>query len=520
MRIRSAASLLLRVLLFAPVSVFGQQVPLVNWTVPPPRGDFAMHGGVTTMTDVTSGIGFVGIQPCRVADTRGNGAPIQGGIFPNGGQRTWDLTGLCGIPAGTDAISANFSVVSPAGTPLGAFLLAWPTGQPAPPTAVMTYGPGATVISNAAIVPLGPGEQLNVNVSHSTHVILDVNGYFTDQYNAGRQFVAANVFDGGAAILGANFSAVAGSHGVGGFEGGAGLVYGVQGEIGTNALADSAGVHGIASGNLTTFGVFGESRSVSTGGGVRGSDWESSVGATYGVLGEGHSANLNSAAIYGFAFQGTGNAGIFVNVGAGSSYLATKVSGVSYGLYTDQKIRGGALEIVGAPKNFVAPHPEDPGLEIRYASVESPTVDVYFRGTASLVNGIARIEVPDHFRFTAREGTYMTTLTPVGNAVVLSVESEGPEGIVVRGSGGARFHYVVWAERAEIVGYEPVVRNTAFTPEALEKGGGPERLPESTRALLVRNGTLHPDGTYNLETARARGWMIPERLDREKRAFR
>jgi hypothetical protein len=515
MRILSATPLVSRLLLLlAPVSLLGQQIPLVNWTVPPYRGGTAAQGGLTTMTDVTPGIGFVGIQPCRVADTRGNGAPITGGIFANGAQRTWDLTGLCGIPAGTNAISANFSVVSPAGTPLGAFLLAWPTGQPAPPTAIMTYGPGATVISNAAVVPLGSGEQLNVNVSHSTHVILDVNGYFTSVYNAGTQFVAVSSVGGGAAIIGQNNSAAAGSHAVGGFAGGAGVVHGVQGEVGPNALADSSGVHGIANANLPVFGVFGESRGISSGGGVRGSDSESSVGATYGIFGEGHSADLNSAAVYGFAFQGTGNAGLFVNIGAGSSFIATRIGGVNYGLYTAQKIRGGSLDIVGAPKNFVAPHPEDPGLEIRYASVEAPTVDVYFRGTASLVNGVARIEVPDHFRFTAREGTYMTTLTPVGSAVALSVEEEGPAGIVVRGSGGARFHYVVWAERAEIVGYEPVVRNTTFTPEALEKGGGPQMLPESTRSLLVRNGTLHPDGTYNVETARARGWTIPERPDR------
>jgi hypothetical protein len=304
---------------------------------------------------------------------------------------------------------------------------------------------------------------------------------------------------------------------VGGFAGGAGVVHGVQGEIGATALADSSGVHGISNANLAAFGVFGESRGISSGGGVRGSDSESSVGATYGVFAEGHSADLNSAAVYGFAFQGTGNAGLFVNIGAASSFIATRVGGINYGLYTDQRIRGGSLDIVGLPKNFVAPHPEDPGLEIRYASVEAPTVDVCFRGTASLVNGSASIEVPDHFRYTAREGTYMTTLTPVGRPAALWVEQEGPDGIAVRGSGSARFHYVVWAERAEIVGYEPVVKNTTFTPEALEKAGGPQTLPASTRGLLVRNGTLHPDGTYDLETARALGWMIPERLHQSAR---
>ncbi len=140
------------------------------------------------MTDVSPGIGFVAMQPCRIADTRGNGAPIQGGIFENGEARNWTLTGLCGIPAGTDAVSVNFSVTGSPGTiPAGSFLLAWPTGQPPPPTAIMTYGPGQT-ISNAAIVSLNASGQMTVNVSGSTHVILDVNGYFSDRYNPGVPF--------------------------------------------------------------------------------------------------------------------------------------------------------------------------------------------------------------------------------------------------------------------------------------------------------------------------------------------
>ena len=44
---------------------------------------------------------------------------------------------------------------------------------------------------------------------------------------------------------------------------------------------------------------------------------------------------------------------------------------------------------------------------------------------------------------------------------------------------------------------------TTFTPGLLERGGGPGKLPESTRALLVKNGTLNRDGSYNVETARA-----------------
>lgn len=128
---------LMFVILTAPFCtglLVAQDIPLHNWTVPP----FARSssGGITTMTDVTPPRAFIGIQPCRVADTRGNGAPITGGIFADSEQRTWDVTGICGIPAGADAISVTFTVVSPVGTPLGAFLLAWPTGQAAPPTAI------------------------------------------------------------------------------------------------------------------------------------------------------------------------------------------------------------------------------------------------------------------------------------------------------------------------------------------------------------------------------------------------
>jgi hypothetical protein len=366
-------------------------------------------------------------------------------------------------------------------------------------------------IANAAVVPAGTNGGVTVIAGVSgTNLIIDINGYFPLAYGGGNFLAALTRNDGGPAILGQNTSETAGSHDVGGFEGAAGIVHGVQGEIGPNALADSSGVHGITNSNFVAFGVFGETKT-NAGGGVRGSDAPSAVGATYGVFGESHSADLNAAAVFGFAFQATGNAGIFVNTGVGTTFLATRISGVGYGVYTDQKIRGGSLDIVGAPKNFVAPHPEDPGLEIRYASVEAPTVDVYFRGTASLVNGFARIEVPDHFRFTAREGTYMTTLTPVGRPIALSVEEEGPSGIVVTGSGDVRFHYVVWAERAEIVDYKPVTRNVTFTPEALERAGGPAALPETTLSLLVGNGTLNADGTYNLATARARGWEIPEK---------
>jgi hypothetical protein len=160
---------------FPPRAALAQEIE--NWSAPPtwspPRA-----AGIGTMS-TSSPLPFIPITPCRVADTRGNGAPIQGGIFTNSQSRNWTVAGVCGVVGGAAAVSVNFTVTgSPPTIPQGAFLLAFATGDPPPPTAIMTYGPTQT-ISNAAVVPLSAAAgQMTVNVSHSTHVIMDVNGYY------------------------------------------------------------------------------------------------------------------------------------------------------------------------------------------------------------------------------------------------------------------------------------------------------------------------------------------------------
>jgi hypothetical protein len=513
-------------------------IPLADWAVPTYRASSA-SGGLTTMADVTPGVGFVGIQPCRVADTRGNGAPIQGGIFANSAQRTWDLTGLCGLPAGTDAISANFTVVAAGGIPAGSFLLAWPTGQAPPPTAIMTYGPGQ-IISNAAIVPLGPGEQLNVNVSGSTHIVMDVNGYFTDQYNSGNQFrVNASVAAGGA-ILGVNSSAVDLSAGVRGDSSPTtGRTFGVWGETASSGLL-GAGVVGVASAaSGLSVGTWGQTLSATDGAiGVFG-DAPRTTGRTYGVWGQTSSTDsvVGAAGVFGvdadgvtFGHSFAGRAGVrgesrfFSGVkgltenGIGvrgsvmasdgipfaSGYLGYFFDiGSYYGVYSqgNAHVQG---TFTASMKSFVQPHPTDPTKEIRYVSLEGPNSEVYFRGTAQIEQGVTRIPVPDYFRMVASPHSYSTLVTPVGGMASVAVLSEGEDGIVVEASRNVRIHYVVYAEREAAPQSSPIVPNVNFRP-------APERdlladQPEGFRTLLIRNGTLNPDGTVNMETARRLGW--------------
>ncbi len=68
-----------RILLFvsaglalSPIVRADGDVPLRNWTVPPYRVSSA-GGGMSPMVDVSPGIGFVAVTPCRIVDTRGGG---------------------------------------------------------------------------------------------------------------------------------------------------------------------------------------------------------------------------------------------------------------------------------------------------------------------------------------------------------------------------------------------------------------------------------------------------------------
>lgn len=118
-------------------------VPVENWTVPP----YTEPAGFTTMTDVTRPHVFVGIQPCRLVDTRaGSGFPAGFGApsLSPGVPRTFDLdNGPCpGLPAGIDAYSLNVTVVNPSGP---GHLVIYPQGGAQPVVSSINYVGGQTL---------------------------------------------------------------------------------------------------------------------------------------------------------------------------------------------------------------------------------------------------------------------------------------------------------------------------------------------------------------------------------------
>jgi hypothetical protein len=134
----------------------------------------------TAAAGATPALVFIAMTPCRLVDTR----PEQG---KTGAWGPPSLTGFsqrdfpiptnptCGIPAGAQAYSLNFTV-TPGGGPVS-FLSAWPTGTAYPGVSTLNDPQGVT-IANAAIVPAGTNGSITVVTGEPTHLIIDINGYY------------------------------------------------------------------------------------------------------------------------------------------------------------------------------------------------------------------------------------------------------------------------------------------------------------------------------------------------------
>ena len=131
-------------------------------------------GYITDIAEpVVSGVGlFVPVAPSRFYDSR----------FPphsiHAGQSTVTVP-LAGsslsVPPGAGAISIN--ITSDQATGAG-FVTAYPTDGTFPLASNLNYV-AATPVANAALIKLSAAGTLNTFVNVATHVIIDVNGYFT-----------------------------------------------------------------------------------------------------------------------------------------------------------------------------------------------------------------------------------------------------------------------------------------------------------------------------------------------------
>jgi len=122
-----------------------------------------------------SGLTFVPVTPCRVADTRNAVGTFGGPALVGNATREFDIpSSACNIPSTAKAYSVNATVV-PHGF-LG-FLTAFPCGQPLPLASTLNATDGR-VKAAAAIVPAGTNGGLCFFSTNDTDLVLDINGYF------------------------------------------------------------------------------------------------------------------------------------------------------------------------------------------------------------------------------------------------------------------------------------------------------------------------------------------------------
>ncbi len=121
---------------------------------------------------------YVGISPIRVLDTR-DGTGTAGSTSRLGTGATIDLTvaGVAGVPAaGVTSVVLNVAVTEPVGPE--SFLTLFPAGTARPLASNLNFVAGETV-PNLVIVRVQNGKVAIYNNVGSTHVVADVQGWFS-----------------------------------------------------------------------------------------------------------------------------------------------------------------------------------------------------------------------------------------------------------------------------------------------------------------------------------------------------
>ena len=156
-------------------------------------------------------------------------------------------------------------------------------------------------------------------------------------------------------------------------------------------------------------------------------------------------------------------------------------------------------------KYFLDPHPSDPKKVIGYISLEGPEAGTYFRGRGKFQNGVARIEVPEHFRMVTDPEGITVQITPIGAMATVAVMTVDLDAIVAQSSRNVDFFYTVNGVRRTFRDTAPVWEGTEFRPSSAE-ATMPAWLSNGQKRTLIQNGTYKEDGTVNRETARRLGW--------------
>ena len=140
----------------------------------------AVHNRTITPNSAPSiASNFVAVVPCRVLDTRNAAGPFGSPSYSAGLTRSFVIPAspCTGIPV-AQAYSLNFTIVN-YDVSSGGFVTAFQSGTAKPFVSTVNFGNGTNAVANAGIVPADSAGSIDVYSSGATHLIIDINGYFT-----------------------------------------------------------------------------------------------------------------------------------------------------------------------------------------------------------------------------------------------------------------------------------------------------------------------------------------------------
>ena len=135
----------------------------------------ATHIVVDVQGWIPSGADYTPLAaPSRFLDTRTFTGGHRGAVV-GGHTITLQVAGKGGIPAG--GVGAVMLNVTATGSTKGGYATVYPSGTSRPTASNLNYGAGAT-IANSVIAKLGPTGAVTIFVNTTTHLVVDVSGYW------------------------------------------------------------------------------------------------------------------------------------------------------------------------------------------------------------------------------------------------------------------------------------------------------------------------------------------------------
>jgi hypothetical protein len=129
---------------------------------------------ITDSTPPAKEPGYVPLSPARLLDTRdGTGAPA--GFAAAGSTTEVQVAGNGGVVATAKAVALNVTVTQPK---TAGFVTVFPCGQTRPTTSNLNFVAGQSV-ANLAVIQLPASGKVCLYTDDQTHLVADVNGYFS-----------------------------------------------------------------------------------------------------------------------------------------------------------------------------------------------------------------------------------------------------------------------------------------------------------------------------------------------------